>query len=437
MKKIWTIFAVVYAMVFFLAGCDGLKTPEELIGPPEVDLDKKKINDRIQAFVPANAELLVIPQGRNSKNSDSVHQSNFDEDEDLEIIALYRDKNERKIGMLIADQNAATWYKKFEMNIDAFEISDYIVTDLDNDGIKEIVLGYFSIKDPYKELMILGYVNGSIQKIHEMKYLALDLNNIGKENTVEMAISTEGNDNSNNKFVILNYKNNIIQKTGEMIYPEGTEIYKILYGKMNSTQKAYFVDMYVDESTGRTDIVSLVDQDLTSIIRENNISDITQEIPMASTDTNGDGIIEVISNKILEQDQGIAALVINLCYNINMNDELILLSKVYSDYEMNIQISFPVVTNADIFVRKSGDHLKFYYRSKKLTREIEFLDIIKRTKQSLGENERNYLQVADRYDEVILARLKSDSSLTGAEKNEFDKMYDSITNLSDIIRFIE
>lgn len=437
MKRKITSFAVGCMLLLVLAACDNLKTPEELIGPPEVDLDKKKINDTIQSFIPANAELLVIPQGRNSRNSDSVFKANFDMDEEEEIIALYRDKNERTIGMVIADESGGTWSKKFDTKIDAFEISDHIITDLNNDGIKEVVLGYFSIKDPYKELVILGSQNDSFQKIHQMKYLALDLNDVNKDNMVEIAVSTEGNSKSNNRFIILNYEEGIIRKTGELIYPEGAEIYKLYYGKMNPSQRAYFVDMYNNESTGKTDVVSLTEQDFFSLIRQNNISDITQEIPMASTDTNGDGIVEVIQNKILKQDQGVATLVLSLCYNITVNEELVLLSKVYSDYETNIQISFPVVTNADISVKKTNDHIKFYYHSKKLKRDIEFLDILKTTKQSLGEDEKNHIQVADRYDEVVLARLRSNTVLSGSEKNEFEKMYSSITDLSDIIRFIE
>lgn len=431
------VISICFVALLFLSGCDGLKTPEELIGPPEVDVNKKQINDIIQGFLPTDAELLVIPQGRNSRNPDSVYRSNFDADEEEEIIALYRDKNERKIGVLVIDQSSGIWSKVFELNIEAFEISDYAVTDLNNDGMNEIILGYFSINDPYKELIVIGRNGTGLQKIYELKYQAIDLNNKTKDNETVIAVSTEGSSGNNNKFTVLKYKEDMIQKSGELIYPENVEIYKILYDKINESQKAYFVDMYVNEGTGKTDVISFSENELFSLIKKNNLAEIIQEIPRESSDINGDGIIEVIRNRIIEENKGVASLVLSLCYNINKSGELNLLNKMYVDYESNVEVSLPVVTDAEIIAKKIGEHFKLFYHSKKLDRNIEMLDIVRTDSRSIEEYSKEYLQVIERYDEIILAKLTDNTILEGAEKKEFEKLYDIMKKPSEIIRFVE
>lgn len=417
-------------------GCEGLKTPEELIGPPQSDVEKKELTDIIQRFLPVDAEILLIPQGQRGLSTEPIARVNVADDEKEEIVALYRDKMLRKIGIIVLQENQGTWVNMLEEKIEAFEISDYMIMDLDDDGKNEVLLGYFSVTDLYKELNIYGLVDTKFQKVYETEYLAMDLNNTNQKNEVEIALSTIGNASNNNKFALLNYKDQSIRKVGELVYPEDIEIYKILYGKASSGKQAYFIDMYNKDGIGKSDIVSYSSGDLFSLVRERGLNEVTQDIPTTSTDTNGDGIIELIGNKILVEEDGAAQLVLNSFFSLG-TDELTSVGKLYRDYDLNIEVLLNPIAEDKVSVTKMDKHLKFYYHSVKENRKIEFLDVLRVDSTEAESYRSTHTVIEERYGQLIMAKTMLTDRLSGNEKNEFEKLYNSIKNVSDIVRFVE
>lgn len=434
MKKSWLL--LILLLSFLIGGCNSLKTPEEIIGPPEVDLEKKIINDLVLSFIPANSELLIIPVEQSDINTEPLLEVNLDNDNDKEILALYRDKTTRKIGLILLDSNQESWTKKYELKLDAFEVADYSVVDLNHDGNFEIILGYFSVTDPYKELIILGNKGNGIEKLYETKYLAIDINDLNPQQEAEIAISVSGNVN-NNRFVILNYKNDMIQKIGEMIYPEDVEIYKISYSKINDNVSAYFVDMYINESTGRTDALSFVNGDLSSILKQNGIMDITQKIPMTSKDINGDGKTELISNEVVFESEGIAKLVLSKYYTLNSNMELVLVSQFYDDYDLNIKIGLAPTIRGTIEVEKIENMLNFKYKNQQNNSESIFLTVVETANNGIGEYGQGFENILERGERFVFAKVSDSSNLTGLDKAEFDSLIQSVNNLSDVIKYID
>ena len=59
-----------------LSGCSGLKTPEELIGPPETNLEKKMTEDTIRRFLPANSEIIT-PQEKSVLSTEAVYKADI------------------------------------------------------------------------------------------------------------------------------------------------------------------------------------------------------------------------------------------------------------------------------------------------------------------------------------------------------------------------
>lgn len=434
MKK-WIIFLLCFVPVF-LGGCQGLKTPEELIGPPEVNVEKKYLKDTILEFIPDNSELLNLPQGRGANDIDSVMGVNLRDSSEGEIVAVYRGKTDRKIGILILSKEEHIWKRAFELRLDALELSDYLLVDLDGDETKEILLGYFRSSDSVKELLIIGSDQKEIKKLFETQYLALDISRVSEDHYVDLAISSGGS-NNNNKFQIVNYKSGMIQIVGELIYPENNEIYKISYANINVGQKAYFLDMYVDNSTGRTDIVALKDQALISLVRKNDVKELTQEVPTESRDINGDGIVEAIQNRIVEKKDDMPILIRNSSYNINLNEELILGMESYESFEDNIRISLPPIAYDAIAVKKSPNGVICSYISQSLGIRIPFLEVRAVDNLEIEDYGFEYTQVDERYGRTILAKLVDTEMLEGAEQNEFDKIFRSLQNFPDHISFIE
>ena len=123
--KKFTLLLFSLAFLYLSVACDGLKTPEELIYPPEINLERKMIEDTVRRFLPTNSEI-IFPKDKQSLRSEPYSNgarviNNIDE----EVIALYRDKTSRKLGILSIRRSGETWSKVLDMQLDAFEIADY------------------------------------------------------------------------------------------------------------------------------------------------------------------------------------------------------------------------------------------------------------------------------------------------------------------------
>ena len=154
MKKIFTLLTIMLMITTVIGGCGVLKTPEELIQPPELNIEKKKLNDALLNYLPQNADLIVLPYVKGMKQESSLINKDIDGDGEKEAVALYRDKNTRKIGLIVMDKENDTWMRKTDIKLDVFEVADYKVIDTNNDGLDEIIIGYYGITNPYKEVNI-------------------------------------------------------------------------------------------------------------------------------------------------------------------------------------------------------------------------------------------------------------------------------------------
>ncbi|MGB5823261.1 MAG: hypothetical protein WBH44_04250, partial [Proteocatella sp.] len=250
MKKIFTMLASMLIFLIILSGCGGLKTPEELIQPPELNVEKKKLNDALLNYLPQNADLIVLPYAKGLKHESSLINKNIDKDDEREVVALYRDKNTRKIGLIVLDKKKEIWTKKTDIKLDAFEISDYKVMDVNNDGLDEIIIGYYGITNPYKEINIYKQEEGILKVIFKERYLAMDVLDADEDSIQDIIISDFGDTEKNNRVSVLNVFGENVVKVSEIIYPNENEVYSIAFGKVNEKTKAFYVDMYVNQTYG-------------------------------------------------------------------------------------------------------------------------------------------------------------------------------------------
>ena len=189
MKKIFTLLTIMLMITTVIGGCGVLKTPEELIQPPELNIEKKKLNDALLNYLPQNADLIVLPYVKGMKQESSLINKDIDGDGEKEAVALYRDKNTRKIGLIVMDKENDTWTRKTDIKLDVFEVADYKVIDTNNDGLDEIIIGYYGITNPYKEVNIYVQEQNNLRSIFKERYLALD---VLVKNAVDRAVVQEG-----------------------------------------------------------------------------------------------------------------------------------------------------------------------------------------------------------------------------------------------------
>ena len=435
-KKPVSILLSLLSLVL-LSGCSGLKTPEELIGPPEVSLERKIIEDTIRKFLPANAEIIT-PQDNGESNSAAAKGTRIIGEDSEEVITLYRDKVSRKVGILSIKRNGNLWSKLLDMPIDAFEVADYNIVDLDGDGKNEILIGYFSVNSPFKSMMVLGYRGGIMSKVYETEYLGFNIGE-SQDGGRSIAFSTVGSEGRNNKFIIMDYENGSIKKSDEFVYPENIDIYKITYGSINDEEKGFYLDMYVDESTGKSDILGRNEEGLYSIIKKTKMPEIVQDIPMASTDINNDGNIELVQNRLLKQENESAAVILNEYISINNKEEFVYLVNILEDHYNNIKIILPPLKDwgieDSVQVKSEKDMLSIKYYSQEQKSYHKFLEI--KIIPLAEKFDNSYSLIMERGNTLIIGKKIQMTDMSYLERVKLDDFFGSIGVLAEIVKVIE
>lgn len=440
MRKIFTLLTIILILTLGITGCGVLKTPEELIKPPELNVDKKKLNDALLNYLPQNADLIVLPYVKGLKQESSLINKDIDGDGEKEAVALYRDKNTRKIGLIVLDREKETWTKKTDIKLDVFEVADYKVLDINGDGKDEIIIGYYGVTNPHKEVNIFVQEQNSLKSIFKERYLALDVLDADEDGIQDIVISDFADTQYNNRVSVFNIVGNNAIKISEISYPKENEVYSISFGKVNGKTKAFFVDMYVNQTYGQTDVVVYEDKKLHSLIKDSSIKDIIQTTPIKSVDIDDDGIIEVAKMQTIDRydrDNSSANNFVKNYYKITEKLQLELVSQVYEDIDMNINVTFPLSFKNNYFIEKiAGENqISVYFSPEQAKKEILFMVVKKVEKTQLDSLLGEYQLITEMGNMAVIAKIMEEpDNMTYLEKSLYDRMKYDARDLTTVIK---
>ena len=165
------------AVALVFTGCTNIATPEELIEPPELNLEKQSMKEALEKFLPEDSTITALPNLDGVDKEMAFSPIDLNDDGQLEMIAFYKDKNTKLMGMLILSNKRDKWEKISDIKLNSFDILQFKVLDLDNDKNKEIVLVTYSDESiSYgKKLTILSFKDNKVTSILEMPYSGMAL----------------------------------------------------------------------------------------------------------------------------------------------------------------------------------------------------------------------------------------------------------------------
>lgn len=168
--KLFKLSTIIFLLVLFTTGCTSYtESPEELIEMPIYDETKKEVYKNIEKLL-LNSNLL-LPS--NSKEVGKINEVDLNNDGINEIVAFEKKKtiseeDTNEVGFLVLqqelnDKNEIVYKNKAGILLSGDEIDYANFYDLDDDGIKEIVL---SIK------------NGDTTNMHVFKFDENEIKNL-------------------------------------------------------------------------------------------------------------------------------------------------------------------------------------------------------------------------------------------------------------------
>lgn len=310
-KKIISIIAVMLVIITVFSGCDVLtfNSAENLVRPPKLPGDDGELQTAFETAIAEEGEYILRYPTAGEHRSAFVRYD-CDADGSDEAFVFYSLKTEEmSVNMYFLDYEKGKWVPKETTPGEGNDIYSVEFTDLNDDGISEILVGWSSLdsksnkklsvycsgKDKngldYKMLVIESYTNMftvDLDDDGEKEILLVYINSTSDTYTTEarlLKMSSQGND----------YQITAVGQTS--LYSEMTAVNAISAGW--SMGEKY---VYIDESAGDTYLTEILFWD----DENNNISTVfpvdmltvsscptSRSLPLNSEDIDKDGEIEI------------------------------------------------------------------------------------------------------------------------------------------------
>ncbi len=172
------------AMVF--TGCSEMQmSVQDLLSPPKLSVQMEEIKSVIKSVYKEDVEYIHPQYG---DNLDSIQFIDLDNDGVDEVLLFNKVANsEEPLRALLLIKQDDTWTVNNDIKGVGFDINIVKYQDIDNDGMKEIFIGWQGGNSANKVLSAYQYENGSINKVFEQIYSEFcigDLTGDGNEEIV-------------------------------------------------------------------------------------------------------------------------------------------------------------------------------------------------------------------------------------------------------------
>ena len=440
MKKIKPVLlAMAVALVF--TGCTNIATPEELIEPPELNLEKQSMKEALEKFLPEDSTTTALPNLDGVDKEMAFSPIDLNDDGKLEMIAFYKDKNTKLMGMLILSNKRDKWEKISDIKLNSFDILQFKVLDLDNDKNKEIVLGTYSDESiSYgKKLTILSFKDNKVNPILEMPYAGMALGDLDRDDSYEIAILYQNEEMIENRLRMMRVAKNKVSKIDEKIFPQGVDPYSIAIGNIYDDEEVIFVDSFSGIYEGRTDIFFFKDKKIKDIEDYKGFKLSDKSFPVQTKDVDSDGIMEVgIPFSPPDNDQLYDPLKpwVKSYYKINKDSTMSLVKQIYEDYKMSFLFEIPdsFENNYSITGNETSDKIEInFIASDKKAYKLAEIKMINKTKWQ--ETDEVLQIISETNDDITGGKVEDLSNqLTGKDKEQYIKMRSDILNLSNVTK---
>lgn len=429
------------AVALVFTGCTNIATPEELIEPPELNLEKQSMKEALEKFLPEDSTTTALPNLDGVDKEMAFSPIDLNDDGQLEMIAFYKDKNTKLMGMLILSNKRDKWEKISDIKLNSFDILQFKVLDLDNDKNKEIVLGTYSDESiSYgKKLTILSFKDNKVNPILEMPYAGMALGDLDKDASYEIAILYQNEEMIENRLRMMRVAGNKVSRIDEKIFPQGVDPYSIAIGNIYDDEEVIFVDSFSGIYEGRTDIFFFKDKKIKDIEDYKGFKLSDKSFPVQTKDVDSDGIMEVgIPFSPPDNDQLYDPLKpwVKSYYKINKDSTMSLVKQIYEDYKMSFLFEIPdsFENNYSITGNETSDKIEInFIASDKKAYKLAEIKMINKTKWQ--ETDEVLQIISETNDDITGGKVEDLSNqLTGKDKEQYIKMRSDILNLSNVTK---
>ena len=387
-----------------LSGCNVIGSDaDSLLRPPKSMGDEAEIEELISKTA-SNGYTLKYPKSGSYRSA--IVMQDLDNDEKEEAIAFYRTRdNLTGIHMLVMYTKNDKWELSADFKVETTDIDCVDFTDINGDGISEILLGYSTYTPNTNVLTCYSYSNGKTTEIKSgQNYSAFycgDFNTDGKNEVMTLLLYSAEKEANATMLQYNEEKNSLYAKATVKMDPSIVKFKNVSVTYVDKTVKGIVVDGEFANTEVNSQIIYYNDE--LSLLRNPLYSEkkknITQRTsPVICTDTDKDGIIEIpVISKFPHSDKEPVETVadqIKWYSFIAENESYVLKSRVAANYNFNYSIKLTEIAKENTITALSqlnNNSMKFYeWNKNKLGNELFEIKVFSSSQWDEGKIDDTY-----------------------------------------------
>ncbi|MEI5909031.1 hypothetical protein WAK64_18435 [Bacillus spongiae] len=328
--------------LFMLTGCSLFQSNTSIMKPPELPVKQQKVKEAINKYVPSQAEWVSPIE---EKQANKILEADLDSDGTKELIVFYRlpDQTSQIEASVLKEENDG-WKEIIKLKDIGRKLHKVEFTDVNDDGIKEILIGFsFSEDASDKALIVFEISTSKPKKIMETQYSTFFSGTFNQDNKGKIILSTLVR-NQEHKVRLYEFKKNEANVLDELELDMYVSYTNTIAGSLSPLLKGMILDTAVGAHSSESFIIGVEDDKLIKIIPENlEVNEIFRTYFVNSEDTNGDGIIEFALQKEGSNENLSYAVMpyINEYYQLNDQLQAELVNQYYRNYSYRYRLQFP------------------------------------------------------------------------------------------------
>lgn len=297
-KRMSRLLCVIGAMLMpmIFSACVPVNQGNSLLSAPMLPLELEEVKKVLDENFNDELDLISPIKGENSSSIQFVDLDSDGVDEVLVFHKIITDKYPVRITVL-SRKNDNDWIINNTIKGAGYDVNKIVYSDMDNDGVKEIIVGwqYGTILD--KGLTVYEYNKGEITEVFETLYTEFGVDDFTGDNTTELLTVRLDRNSGVSTAYLYDYDNNL------MTYIDETDMdgyiggyYSVKTGLASGGKKGFFIDASLGAHSAFTDLLVYNRGELHNVFYNEkwNVTEITYKAyPRKCKDIDNDGIIEI------------------------------------------------------------------------------------------------------------------------------------------------
>lgn len=391
---------LIFLVALLISGCSITESPVDLMKPPELSDDKENIRIAIKEYLPKNTKLITPPTDDNKFSSIKFVDIDGDGmDEALVFYSMTLEDNPFRI--LILKKQDSLWVNKDEIKIIGQDLDKVLFKNILGNKGMEIIVGSKEKYSIYKNITVYSLTKREKKVIFKNEYDDFIIDDLDNDAISELLLFKKGSDMEGAQAELYKNSMDVISKVDEVMFSKNADINYVFYDYLYKNEKGIIISTLEDKEFINTYLMKVEGGKLVNLISDGFIKSRKEDTldVIKPKDINKDGTLEfAVPNKIQENSSEKLINKLTEWYSYDGNSGIKLEAINYYDEVLNFTFDLPLKWKDNLIITnqtshkntiREEDYVSVDYKKDANSKKINLLNIYIYNKDRLKRIENN------------------------------------------------